>query len=227
MTNVLILGANGQIARIVAQRVLAEQPDVTLTLYLRSAERVADLVALAGGDGADAGAAGRVRVVDGDIHDAATLEEAMRGQDIVYISNVDHDADNALTELVISTMKKTGVSRVIASNVLGIYGEVPGEFGRWNESIITPVGMTRALRSDTLLDESGLDYTTLRLPWLNDRNEIDYTITHKGEEYVGVSGSRQSMADVIVKIIAEPSFLSRESVGMAAAYTQGSDRPVY
>jgi len=62
---------------------------------------------------------------------------------------------------------------------------------------------------------------------LNDRDEVKYVITHKDEEYVGVSGSRQSMADVIVKIIADPTYLANDSVGIADADTQGETRPVY
>jgi len=39
MKKVLILGANGQVARIVENRVLKEQPDVELTLFLRNSSR--------------------------------------------------------------------------------------------------------------------------------------------------------------------------------------------
>jgi hypothetical protein len=35
------------------------------------------------------------------------------------------------------------------------------------------------------------------------------------------------MADVIVKIIADPTFLANDSVGIADAATQGETRPVY
>ena len=81
--------------------------------------------------------------------------------------------------------------------------------------------------SDRLAEESGLDYTTLRLPWLNDRDEVKYAITHKNEEFKGVSGSRKSIADVVLKIVADPSFGSKDSWGIADPATQGSDRPVY
>lgn len=204
MKNVLILGANGQIARIVAKRLLSEQDDVQLTLYLRKSHRVDDLVAMN---------PARVRTVDADIHDQEMLDKAVQGQDIVFISNVDHDPDNKLTQGVIAAMIKNDVKRVIASNVLGIYGEVPGEYGRWNTEMLTQAGLNQARRSDELLEKSGLDYTTLRLPWLNDRDEVKYSITHKGESYVGVSGSRKSMADVVVKMIADPTYLNRESIG--------------
>lgn len=72
-----------------------------------------------------------------------------------------------------------------------------------------------------------LNYTVLRLAWLNDRNNTNYTVTQKGEEYVGVSVSRKSAADVIVKIIEDPTTFSKESIGFADPATQGSPRPVY
>ena len=215
MTKILILGANGQIAQIVTQRLL-DETDAQLTLFLRRANRLQDL---AGND--------RVTLVDGDVHKPEDVTKAMEGQDLVFASMVDHDDDNATSKNVIAAMKKSGTSRVISANVLGIYDEVPGKFGRWNKEMIGPRGLSTARESDRLYAESGLDYTTLRLPWLNDRDEIDYTITHKDEEYVGVSGSRQSMADVVVQIVKNPDFLTKDSVGIANPSTQGENRPVY
>lgn len=81
--------------------------------------------------------------------------------------------------------------------------------------------------ADELLEASGLDYTTLRLPWLNNRDEIKYEITHRHEPFVGVSGSRKSIADVVLKIVKDPSFGSKDSLGIADPTTQGQDRPVY
>lgn len=216
MKNVLILGANGQIARIVEQRLLAEQPDTHLTLYLRNASRLDFLK-----DNP------RVTIVDGDIHNTTILNQAMKGQDIVYISNVDHDADTAETKDVIEAMKANGVKRVIATNVLGIYDEVGGEFGRWNAGVIGAAGLESAANADRLLERSGLTWTTMRLPWLNDRDEVKYKLTEKGQPFDGVSGSRQSIADVVVGIIKDPEFLADQSVGIADPSTQGRTRPLY
>lgn len=215
MKNVLILGANGQIARIVEERILKEQSDVKLTLFLRNSSR---LDALFGKD--------NVEIVDGDITDYDSVNAAMKGQDIVYVAMVDHTSDNVITKNVIRSMKENGVERIIESSLLGLYNEVPGEFGRWNYEMVQS-GLSAAINADKLLANSGLTYTTLRFPWLNDRDEIKYTITHKNEEYVGVSGSRQSMADVIVKIIADPTFVKNDSIGIADVSTQGETRPVY
>lgn len=67
---------------------------------------------------------------------------------------------------------------------------------------------------DKYIEDSDLAYTVMRLAWLNDRDDTNYTVTQKGEEYVGVSVSRKSVADVVEKIIENPA-------------TQGSDKPVY
>jgi len=152
--NVMILAANGQIARLVESRVLAEKEfaDVTLTLFLRDTSRLQSLQANP-----------RVTLVEGDITDETAVSAAMAGQDLVFVAVVDHDQQNWLTKNVVAAMQTNHVSRVLFTNVLGIYNEVGGEFGRWNFEMIG-AGMAPARRSDTLLAGSGLDYTTLRLP---------------------------------------------------------------
>lgn len=214
--NVLILAANGQIARIVEQRILSEATfaDVNLTLFLRHASRLQALQ-----DNS------RVTLIEGDITDAAAVSAAMVDQDVVFVAVVDHDRQNRLTRNVITGMQAHHVSRVIFTNVLGLYNEVGGEFGRWNLEMIG-AGMAPARASDQLLEDSGLAYTTLRLPWLNDR-DIKYTVTTKDQPYDGVSGSRRSVADVVLTIIANPDKYSRDSIGIADPATEGQDRPVY
>ncbi|MFV0559008.1 MAG: NAD(P)H-binding protein [Enterococcus sp.] len=215
--NVLILGANGQIARIVEERILTESAfeDVLLTLGLRNPSRLQNL-------------SGNSRVIlsDVDLNRQDQVEAAMEGQDLVFVAAVDHDKQNRPTKNVIAAMKTTGVKRVVYTNILGLYNEVPGEFGRWNLAQVRS-GLNAAITSDRLLADSGVDYTTLRLPWLNNRDEIKYEVTHKDETYVGVSGSRKSIADLILQIISDPTLYSKDSIGIADAATQGLNRPVY
>ena len=218
-----ILAANGQIARIVENRILNEDQfkDIDLTLFLRNASRLNDLK-----DNP------RVTLIEGDLNNQEDVEKAVQGQDMVFNAVIDHDdaGHNRPTHNIINAMKKDGVNRLILTNLLGIYDEVPGEFGKWNRDTCFGGVVSddnAAVVSDRLAAESGLVYTTLRLPWLNDRDEVKYTITHKDDEFVGVSGSRQSIADVVLKIVAEPSFDSNDSLGIADPDTQGNNRPVY
>lgn len=213
----LIMAANGQIARIVEDRVLSESAfkDVELTLFLRNSSRLSNLANNS-----------RVTVVEGSLDNENDVNKAVSGQDMVFVAVVDHTSNNEWTKNVIAAMKANNVQRVVFTNILGLYDEVPGEFGRWNRQSVMS-GLPAAINSDKLLDESGLDYTTLRLPWLNDRDEVKYVVTHKNDQYNGVSGSRQSIADVVLKIVADPTFGSKDSLGIADPATQGSDRPVY
>ncbi|MDV7718922.1 NAD(P)H-binding protein [Pediococcus ethanolidurans] len=213
----LIMAANGQIAKIVEKRILNETAfkNVELTLFLRKSSRLSDL--------ADNS---RVKIIEGSLDDKNDVNDAVAGQDVVFVAVVDHTSNNVWTKNVIEAMKANNVTRVIFTNILGIYDEVPGEFGRWNRQSVMS-GLQAAINSDKLLADSGLDYTTLRLPWLNDRNEVKYVVTHKSEPYNGVSGSRQSIADVVLKIVADPKFGSKDSLEIADPATQGSDRPVY
>lgn len=213
----LILAANGRIARIVEDRILKEDQfkDVQLTLGLRNHQRLANL---AEDD--------RVNVIETDLADAESVKKAIKGQDMVYVAILDQNSDNTMTKNVIDGMRSNHVDRVIFTNLLGIFNEVPGEFGQWNKDQIQD-GIQISAGSDKLLENSGLTYTTLRLPWLNDRDEVKYTITTKNEPYVGVSASRQSIADVVLKIVADSKFAANNSIGMADPDTQGETRPVY
>ena len=109
---VLVLGANGQLARNTT-RVLLEQSDAKVTLYLRRANRLQN---------ADPS---RVTIVEGDVLDPATLRKAMQGQDVVYANLAGDMAPQATS--IIDAMRETGVQRLIFISSMGIYGEVPGE----------------------------------------------------------------------------------------------------
>ena len=71
MTNILILGANGQLARNTT-RVLLRDTDARLTLYLRRANR------LTNPDPA------RVTLVEGDVTDRKTLQVVIEKSDLDY-----------------------------------------------------------------------------------------------------------------------------------------------
>ena len=79
-------------------------------------------------------------------------------------------------------MDEAGVKRLIGATALGIYDEVPGAFGRWNNAM---VGSNIPFFKSTakIVEESDLDYTLLRLTWLyNQEGYEDYHLTLKGEQ---------------------------------------------
>lgn len=192
MTRVLVLGANGQLARNTT-RVLLRDSDARLTLYLRRAQRLKNPDPT------------RVTIVEGDVLDAGTLEAAMRDQDVVY-ANLTGDM-KAQAEHIVDAMHATGVRRLVFISSMGIYGEVPGE--RYH-------GMLDPYRdSAAVIEASDLDYTLLRPGWFTRDAEVDYQITQKGELFQGHDVSLDSLSELILKLVLTPGMHRRESLGVS------------
>ena len=196
MTKVLILGANGQIARVAIDLFL-KCPELQLTLFLRRANRLKALPA------------DRVQVIEGDVKDTKALEVAMAGQDVVYAN-----LDGALEEMargIVHSMQATGLKRLIFISSMGIYDEIPGER---HGAVLDPYRKAAAV-----IEASDLDYTILRPAWLNDKDEIAYATTQKGEPFKAADKqvSRKSIADLVVRLATTPGLEIRHSLGIHKA----------
>lgn len=192
MVRVLILGANGQLARNTT-RVFLRDTDAKLTLFLRRASR------LTNPDPA------RVTIVEGDVLDRDALQAAMKGQDVVYANLAGPMKQQA--ENVIGAMQRTGLKRLIFVSSMGIHGEVPGEsYG----SVLDPYRDSAAA-----IAASDLDYTILRPGWFTNDEAVDYRITQKGEPFRGRDVSLNSLSDLIVKLASNPRLEVRRSLGVS------------
>ncbi len=191
---ILVLGANGQLARNTT-RILLQETDAHLTLYLRRAARLAD---------ADPA---RTTVVEGDVLDRATLTAAMAGQDVVY-ANLAGDMKRQ-AESIVGAMRETGLRRLIFVSSMGIYGEVPGE--RY-KSILDPYRDSAAV-----IEASDFDYTILRPGWFQGGASRGIQLTRKGEPFVGHDISLDALSDLIVRIATTPGLHVRESLGVSNA----------
>lgn len=201
MTKVLILGANGQLARNTT-RVFLRDTDVRLTLYLRRARRLANPDPE------------RVTVIEGNVLDRARLEEAMEGQDVVY-ANLVGDM-KAQAACIVAAMNATGRTRLIFISSMGIYGEVPGERYR---SVLDPYRDSAAL-----IEGSDLDYTIVRPGWFTQDAKISYQLTQKGQPFEGHDVSLSSLSDLIVKLALTPGMESRHSIGVSRGNHHSSRR---
>lgn len=212
--NILMIGADSAIARLVETQILNDKAfaDVKLTMFLHDKSQVTDLLSL------------QSSVIEGDVTDLKALSNAVEDQDIVF-DTLGVTQTIEPTRNIIRTMRENGVVRVVSINDLGIYGEVPGKFGQWNKAMVgkrLEIGKQMA----TLYENSGLDMTILRLAWLNNESTISYELTPKGELFKGTTVSRQSVANIMLKIIDDPDYLSQENVGVDKPGTDG-DTPTY
>lgn len=211
MTRVLVLGANGKIARRATQIYLDSTND-SLRLYLRRPERLRDIDNRL------------VELVGGDSTDTEKLVESMKDVDVVYANlaggNIEDQAKS-----VVEAMHSAGVKRLIWISTLGIYDEVPGKFGEWNNSTLGSYITTYAAAAK-VIEDSDLEYTIVRPAWLTDKDEVDYETTQKGEPFKGTEVSRKSVAQLVVDITQAPDKFSRESVGVDKPGTDG-DKPAW
>lgn len=213
MTKVLILGANGKIARL-AEHIFVDTTDTDLRLYLRDAGRLRDFA-----DSHDL-----VEAVEGDATDVQTLIQAMKDVDFVYANLAGGNiVDEA--KAVVEAMHAENKTRLVWISTLGIYDEVPGKFGEWNNKTLGSY-ITNYAAAAKVIEDSDLDYTIIRPAWLTDKPEVDYEVTKKGEPFKGTEVSRRSIAQVVVDIAQDPDKFKRESIGVNKPNTDG-DKPAW
>ncbi len=198
MTKVLILGANGAVSKAAINSFL-ENTSYTLRLFLRDANRLPDY------------ASDRIRVREGDVTNFEDVNRAMEDVDIVLASlsgELDKEA-----QTIVDAMNANNVKRLIFVTSIGIYNEVPGNFGLWVQDQISDYLVIYRKAAD-IIEQTDLDYTIFRPAWLTHTNEIDYEITKKDEPFKGTEVSRKSVAAIAVQIAKDPALYSRDNIGI-------------
>lgn len=216
MTTIAVLGANGRIARIAEDMLLAHD-DIELTLFIHTEDEL----------GADIKDNPRVTVVKGDAKNPDDVLNAINGADEVYANlaaTQDSSADIIpMAKAVVDMMDKAGIKRLVWISSLGIYNEVPGEFGAWNANILGDY-LVNYRKAVDVIEASDLNYTIIRPAWLTDKDEVDFEITEKGELFRGTEVSRKSVASEVVELLLDPDKEVRASIGLDKPGTDG-DKP--
>ncbi|WP_461215977.1 SDR family oxidoreductase [Lacticaseibacillus sp. GG6-2] len=213
MSNVLILGANGQIARLAEKQLLSETKH-HLTLFLRDAKRL------------EVTDPDRETVVEGDATDPEALGKAMAGIDIVYANLGGGKTIETQAKAVVQAMDLAKISRLIWISTLGIYNEVPGAFGKWNHQQLDGGYLEPYTKAAKVVEHSDLDYTIIRPAWLSNNDEVNYELTHRDDLFKGTEVSRKSVADLVTKLINDPKKYVQDSLGVNQPNTDG-DKPSF
>lgn len=187
MTNLLILGASGNIASKVID-ILSDDREIRLNPFLRKAGR------LRKHPGTNA------RVIQGDVLKLEDLRSAMEGVDIVY-ANLAGDLEQ-MAKNIVKVMNEKAMKRLIFISSIGIF-----------EEPLRPV-LKPYRKSVDVIEASDLNYTILRPTWFTNEDEVDYEITRKGEPEKGSVISQKSLATFISKIIQTPEIHIRENLGI-------------
>lgn len=209
-TKVLILGAGGAIAQHVIDFLIPNK-DISLTLFARNPDHVKEF-------------ASSSNIILGDVLNQDDLTAAIQESDIVY-ANLAGQVDK-MASIIVSTMEAYAKKRLIFVTSLGIYDEVAGKFGEWNNRIIGSE-LVRYSKAAQIIEKSGLDYTIVRPSWLTDKNETDYETTQKGEPFMGTEVSRKAVAAYIANIIEHPEKDIRASIGVNKPGVYGNKPSFY
>lgn len=197
-----------KIARL-AEKEFLEKTDDSLKLFLRKASRLNPVQP------------DRETVIEGDATNLEQLVAAMQGVDAVYANLAGGDIKQQ-AQAVVKAMDKVGIKRLVWISTLGIYDEVPGKFGEWNNSTLGSY-ITNYRAAADVIEDSDLDYTIVRPAWLTNNDEVDFEVTQKGEVFKGTEVSRKSIAHIVVELIQNNTEL-KHSIGVNKPNTDG-DKP--
>ncbi|KRM56181.1 NAD(P)H-binding protein [Secundilactobacillus malefermentans] len=211
MTTVLVLGANGKIAKLAEDRFFADG-DLKVKLFLRNASRL------------DSANTKDAEIIEGDVTDESTLAAAVKGVDVVYANLAGGNIEDQ-AKAVVQALDAQNVKRLIWISTLGIYDEVPGKFGEWNNKTLGSY-ITNYAAAAKVLEDSDLDYTIIRPAWLTNHDEVAYETTQRDDTFKGTEVSRKSVADFVYKLVKSPTQEVRHSVGLNKPNTDG-DKPAW
>lgn len=164
---IAIFGATGIVGRAITSEALAKGHEVTVLTRDASHVTVKSL---------------NLRVVAGDVMDAATVLKVVSGQDaVIQTLGIGGKGDgkpthflSSATNVIMAQMKKAGVKRLIAISVIGARGSrtflpwiyrafILPVFQRWFVPIIADKN-----RMEKEIEASGLDWTIIRCTTIKD-----------------------------------------------------------
>lgn len=213
---VLVLGATGKIAGHAIEALLKNTDD-HLLLFTRHPQNLTNIDE------------DRETVIKGDTLETGSLDAAVEMADVVY-ANLRNPEIEQQAKNIVAAMDKNGVKQLVWISSIGIYDEVPGKFGDWNNEMLGGGQENSYLRTyrkaADVISASDLDYTIIRPAWLTDKDEVDYETTNRGEDFKGTEVSRKSIGYFVAKVIANPSEYARMDLGVNKPNTDG-DKPAW
>ena len=159
---IIVFGSTGGTGRVLVEQALAAGHQVTAFMRDPSKSSVQHE---------------HLKIVQGDVRDAAQVAEAIKGQDAVLSAfgprrgSKDTDLMTVGTKNVLATMKKHGVRRFISQSGAGVVDErdepsVPRTIIRGILKLSAPHVLADAEQQFALIKASDLDWTIVRVPRL-------------------------------------------------------------
>lgn len=198
----IIFGATGSVGLPLVQQALEQGH--TVTAFTRSPEKLSELTH------------NRLNVFKGDILDATSVEEAIKGQECVLCVIGDGNKGGVRaegTKNIIAAMKKAGVNRLICETTLGL-GDSKGNLNfMWK--VIFGVFLRKAFKDHAQQEQylfgSRLDFTIVRpSAFTNGERTGRYKVGFNGKtKGLSLKIARADVADFMLKQVPERQYVGR------------------
>lgn len=197
MKKVVIFGAAGHTGKYITRKMQSLQ-DVELTVFVRNPAKF---------EGMDLTG---VRVVQGDALNAADVQKAMEGQEILLCS-LEGDV-LTMAKNIADAVEKTTVRRIVWITGMGIHHEIGGVHG----IMLNMLAKQRPeyIQAADIIAASKATATLLRCPGIKDGDKTTYRLTREGEKPACWSTDRANIAQCMADIVQDESLGADESLGI-------------
>jgi putative NADH-flavin reductase len=161
----------------------------------------------------------RLRVVQGDAQNRASVNEAITGADAVLsvmgpTSNEPVLAVSKGTDNIVTAMKQHNIKRLIISSGVGVRdpNDMPGIFDRLIGLLIKTVSgnvYNDMLQTVSAVRTSDLNWTVVRVPMLTDTLETGKIRVGYVGKGTGLRISRADLADFMLKQVQDPAYIGK------------------
>ena len=201
MTKLLILGANGQIAKLVVPMLANTNTEMVLTsLHARPDHGIQAL----------------------DAVNEEALVAALQDVDMVYANIGAEGRQKAAANSVVNAMHTAGVKRLIWVATIGVHNELPDDMRDLWANLLGTTDNENTYMGDQAaavarIMSSALDYTIIRPNELLDDNLMQtiHVQTDPDAQIIGGPITRTSVAEFITQIILHPDTYVAQSVAIS------------
>jgi nucleoside-diphosphate-sugar epimerase len=163
-----------------------------------------------------------VIIQKGDVMDYESVEKALRGSDVVisvlgHVRGTDPLMQTTGITNIVRAMRKNGIKRILSLTGTGarVEGDKPSVIDRFLNVVIKVIDPNRirdGLHHVRVLEESGLDFTIVRVLKLSNSNKEpkEYVLTDGGP--AELQTSRKKVARVLVDLIHETKHTSKQPI---------------
>ncbi len=199
---ITVFGANGKVGSLVVEQALEQGYEVVAFVHRKS--QLPPHAAL--------------RIVKGDIYDAATVATAIKGSTVIISAlsswgTPEKDVLSAAVEHIIPAMKVQGTKRIISltGSDARASGDVLTPLHRLSHGLIKLVPGVRKVLADgeqhiQLLEAGGLDWTVVRSPVMNKRGDIKHCRLTSRRSLPWATINRHSVAQSLVGLVEDDSY---------------------